>query len=174
MKTTIGHGVDGRVFANIRDLKEIRSLLEYPQQDKNFCAAHSSVCTAPPDGTLKDTLLAHVRNRWRAALSARPQASWLRRFGTISNKAPFTNRETPSFYHPSNPCSEPTTTWTLHPIDNKPSHPNSFEPFTSTATPPPHKTACSEQQPISSSAVTSLPLDLAKLAKQNYQAEQKS
>jgi hypothetical protein len=47
----------------------------------------------PPNGTSQGELLESVRHLWYRALSAMPQAIWLRRFGTISNQAPFTSKE---------------------------------------------------------------------------------
>lgn len=47
--------------------------------------------------TRQEEWLASVRSAWYRRLSELPQAAWLRRYGTICNKAPFTSREAPSF-----------------------------------------------------------------------------
>ena len=64
----------------------------------------SSRATEPPPGTKTVDLPAIVAKQWLCRLSERPQATWLRRSGTVSCQVPFTNRTAPSSCPPSAPC----------------------------------------------------------------------
>jgi hypothetical protein len=61
-----------------------------------------------------------VNAQWLQALSERPQATWLRRFGSVSNKAPFTSKTSKSFDPLSSSSSAPSTISTPPHIDRKP------------------------------------------------------
>ena len=71
----------------------------YPTTNGNSSLNPSSSVTGllsgPPMGTLQES----VRNLWSQALCAKPQATWLRRFGAISGKAPCTSREATTCVH---------------------------------------------------------------------------
>jgi hypothetical protein len=86
-----------------------RSSVCYPHKTPNYCPELSSPFYVPVTGTSQEELLETVRSQWLRTLSAMPQAIWLRRFGTISNGAPFTSREATSSSPPSNHSSEPMT-----------------------------------------------------------------
>jgi hypothetical protein len=77
------------------------SSLAYPSPKKSSSSEPSLPFTASLCGTSQEAFLASVRAPWFLRLSAMPQATWLRRFGVISNKAPFTSKEAPSY---SPPC----------------------------------------------------------------------
>ena len=76
----------------------------YPTTNKNFISSHSFSATdmhlGPPPGTLQET----VKTQWSRALCAKPQATWLRRFGTIGGTAPSTSRTAPT----CDPLSDPS------------------------------------------------------------------
>jgi hypothetical protein len=55
-----------------------------------------SPATVPAAGPSRESFLACVRNQWSQALCAKPQATWLRRFGQICTQAPCTSRELPT------------------------------------------------------------------------------
>jgi hypothetical protein len=70
----------------------------------------SSRCTETLRGLKQADFLESVRRPWWHQLCALPQATWLRRSGVVSNKAPFTSRTEPSFGLPSALSSPPSTT----------------------------------------------------------------
>ena len=69
----------------------------YPSTNANFSSRHSSSATAQRLGPHPDALRESVTNLWSQALSAKPQATWLRRFGAICGTAPCTSRGVPTF-----------------------------------------------------------------------------
>ena len=75
------------------------SSLCYPMTSGSSSPRRSSNVTAPPLGPPVGTLQDAVRNRWSQALCAKPQATWLRRFGAISGQAPCTSREATTCDH---------------------------------------------------------------------------
>jgi hypothetical protein len=64
----------------------------------------SSPATAQLSGLNMVDLRATVNAQWLQALCERPQATWLRRFGSASNKAPSTSKITKSCAPPSSNC----------------------------------------------------------------------
>jgi hypothetical protein len=84
-----------------------RSCLTFPSRSENLSYDPSSAPTKLPTGTSQAAFLEQLRRPWLARLSALPQAIWLRRFGTISNAAPFTSRTAPGCSHPSRHSSVP-------------------------------------------------------------------
>jgi hypothetical protein len=92
MRTRTGSGADGHNSAIEPALVITRDSTAYPSVDASFSSSPSSRYTGPPSGTERDTWLENVGSRWSEQLSGVPQASWLRRFGTVSNGAPFTSR----------------------------------------------------------------------------------
>jgi hypothetical protein len=68
----------------------------YWSPNKNSSFEPSSACIESLTGISQEAFVASVRNPWWRALCALPQATWLRRSGTISNGAPFTSRTAPS------------------------------------------------------------------------------
>jgi hypothetical protein len=67
------------------------SSISHPQTDKSFSSDPSSPAFERPDGKREaESLKASVKSQWSGALCAKPQATWLRRLGTITNKVPST------------------------------------------------------------------------------------
>jgi hypothetical protein len=81
----------------------------------------SSSCAPflPPTETLagisQADFLATIRVPYQQRLCKLPQATWLRRSGTISNKVPFTSKTELSSFRRSEPSSGPTLTLTTRP-----------------------------------------------------------
>jgi hypothetical protein len=71
----------------------------YQSPNKNSSFELSSASTESLTGISQADFVANVRDPWWQALCALPQATWLRRSGTISNAAPFTSRTEPSSSH---------------------------------------------------------------------------
>jgi hypothetical protein len=76
----------------------------------NYCSLKPSLSCAPfcPStewltGAQQEPFLASVRGPWFRQLCAMPQAIWLRRSGVVSNGAPFTSKEAPSYSPPFGP-----------------------------------------------------------------------
>jgi hypothetical protein len=101
MRNTTGFGDASLTFATPPTSPITSSLLMYPKSPANSSPEPSSHCTGPLPGTSPGALLANVDSLWSAALSETPQASWLRRFGTSTNGAPYTYRDQPSCSRPS-------------------------------------------------------------------------
>jgi hypothetical protein len=55
-------------------------------------------------GAQQAPFLASVRAPWFQQLCTMPQVIWLRRSGVVSNGAPFTSKEAPSYSPPFEPC----------------------------------------------------------------------
>jgi hypothetical protein len=66
--------------------------------------AHFSPSTEWQIGVQQEPFLASARAPWFRQLCGMPQAIWLRRSGAVSNRAPFTSKEAPSYSPPSRPC----------------------------------------------------------------------
>lgn len=64
--------------------------------NQNSSSAPSSPAIDTMTGQSTVDLPSSVRNRWLETLSAKPQATWLRRSGTVSGRAPFTSHSLPS------------------------------------------------------------------------------
>jgi hypothetical protein len=92
MKPKTGSGDVGSTSAAKEGCRLTPSSLLYPAGDKNFSSGHSWDSTATQTGIKTANLPATVRDQWYRALCAVPQAVWLRRCGTITNKVPFTSR----------------------------------------------------------------------------------
>ena len=82
----------------------IRSSLCYPSSNANFSSEPFCKDTALLTGLRVGNLQAIVNDLWGAALSAKPQATWVRRFGCISGTAPCTSREARTCDRPSDLC----------------------------------------------------------------------
>ena len=95
-KTPTGYGVAGSDLGEAQVSPTIPTSFCYPTTSRSFTSSRSSNATdirlGPPPGTLQAT----VRSRWYRALSDKPQATWLRRFGAISGRAPCTSRAAPT------------------------------------------------------------------------------
>jgi len=86
------------------------SSLLYPRTSKRLYSNLSFPATDLQSGPTQAEFLEHVRSRWSQALCAMPQAIWLRRFGSITNQAPFTSRTRPSCTPSCEACSLPSQT----------------------------------------------------------------
>jgi hypothetical protein len=105
-RTATEPGVDGLDSAT-KPASWTRSCLTFPSKNENSSFDHSSAPIKLPTGTSQAAFLEQLRKPWLARLSELPQAIWLRRFGTISNAAPFTSRTAPGCSPPSRPSSKP-------------------------------------------------------------------
>lgn len=107
------------------------SSMTYPQTDKNFSSGPLLPAFVPRNGKKeREQLRESVKGQWSQALCAKPQATWLRRLGTICNRAPCTSRARPSCVLPPAPSLNPSPMPTQPPRDNVPSHPNCCEECT--------------------------------------------
>ena len=98
------------------------SSITYPRTDKSFSCGPSLPAFARPDGQKEAELLKEsVKSQWSRALCAKPQATWLRRLGTITNKVPCTSKALPSCALPPVPSSKPSPIPIRHPSDKWPS-----------------------------------------------------
>jgi hypothetical protein len=88
------------------------SSLSCPTKPSTSSFAPSSASVEQLNGVSQDDWKEDIRSHWSQALSKLPQAVWLRRFGTISNQAPFTSREAKTCIPPSKPSLTLTLTQT--------------------------------------------------------------
>ena len=95
------------------------SSLCYPTSSATWSPSPSFSATAPVNGPQTGALQESVSHRWASALSAKPQATWQRRFGAISGKAPCTSREEPTCARSSDNYSKPSRTSTPQPDSNE-------------------------------------------------------
>jgi hypothetical protein len=100
------------------------SSLLYPQHPKTSSSGPSFLVTELPSGPPMGAFVASVRDRWSQALCAMPQATWLRRFGSITNQAPCTSKGCPTCSPPSETSSLPFPMSTPPNSDNARSPPN--------------------------------------------------
>ena len=91
-RTRTGCGDVGRDSARAPATDLTSSSLCYPTTSENSSQKHSFNVTGTPLGPPPGTLQELVSSRWSQTLSDKPQATWLRRFGVISGRAPCTSR----------------------------------------------------------------------------------
>ncbi len=101
-------GAVGNPTAPLPESLTTASSLTYPTTKSTSLFVPSSDCTDQLNGASQDVWKEDIRSHWSQALSKLPQAVWLRRFGTISNQAPFTSRAAKTSSPPSEPSSKPT------------------------------------------------------------------
>jgi hypothetical protein len=106
-KVTTGPGGGGPDTATLWATELTPSSLCYPSSSKNWSSAPSSASIGLPTGTPRVDLPGIVRDQWSRALCDKPQASWLRRSGQISGRAPCTSRDPRTCDHPFGPCCGP-------------------------------------------------------------------
>ena len=92
-------GDAGSDSAEKPDSNLTRSSLCYPTTSESCLPRRFFSVTAPPPGLPVGALQETVKGRWSQALCVKPQATWLRRFGAISGKAPCTSREATTCAH---------------------------------------------------------------------------
>jgi hypothetical protein len=136
-KTGTEHGDDGSDSNRQSDSPVTPSSLAYPSTNKAFLPKLSSKPYAPSSGPLPVRLTDCVRDQWWLTLCGKPQASWVRRFGAISNRAPSTTRTRRTCAPSSVPSCKPTPTPIRQPSANGLSPQNSCEECT--ACPGPNK-----------------------------------
>jgi hypothetical protein len=124
-RTKIGPGAAGEDSAERQGTTLTPSSLTYPQENATFTPSPSYNAIERRIGPSAETLKASVSATWRQALCGRPQATWLRRFGTISNQVPSTSRGQPTCDIKSMSSADPTKMLTLPPKSKKPSLPSS-------------------------------------------------
>ena len=95
-KSSTGPGGGGSAIADTSGTTVTPTSLCYPSTSKSSSSGLSWTSTALPSGTPMADLQALVRNQWSRVLCAKPQATWLRRFGGISGEAPCTSRDLPT------------------------------------------------------------------------------
>jgi hypothetical protein len=103
------------------------SSLCYQTTSETSSSERSLTSTVKPSGMPMANLRVVVANQWSRVLCAKPQATWLRRFGAISGSAPCTSRDPRTCVLPSGPGSKHATTSTLRSESKKPRHPSSCE-----------------------------------------------
>ena len=97
--TRIAHGHAGSDSA-AKPPSWTRYSLIYPPTKKIYSCEPSWNPSLPPTGLSQAAFLERIRAPWRDRLCGLPQAIWLRRFGTVSNGAPFTSRTAPGYSLP--------------------------------------------------------------------------
>jgi len=117
-------GAAGEDSAERRETTLTPSSLLYLQESEMFAPSPLYSATAQLNGASTGSLRESVSSTWRQALCGRPQATWLRRFGTISNRVPFTSRGQQTCEIKSTNSVAPTKTLTPHPRNKKRSPPS--------------------------------------------------
>jgi hypothetical protein len=95
-KSSTGPGVGGPAIANTLATTVTPTSLCYPSTSKSSSSGPSSISIAWPSGTPMADLQELVRSQWSRVLCAKPQATWLWRFGGISGRALCTSRDLPT------------------------------------------------------------------------------
>ena len=95
-KSTTGHGDDGKGTAITSATTVTRTSLCYPSTNRKLLSEPSSTFIGLRDGMPRADLTELVKTQWLRVLCEKPQATWLRRFGGISGKAPSTSRDLPT------------------------------------------------------------------------------
>jgi hypothetical protein len=116
-------GVDGLDSASKQAAFLTPSPLVYPQTAENSPDPFLPVITQP-SGPKMGHLRDDVTSPWSQVLRRKPQATWLRRFGAISNQAPFTSKGHLSCIPLHVPSSEPSKRLT-QPLNDKKQQPQS-------------------------------------------------
>jgi hypothetical protein len=96
MKTETEHGDAGWDSAPKQESTVTPSSLNYTQKKEHSSAKPFLPASDPQHGQQQVNLMAQVRSQYSQGLSAKPQATWLRRFGAITNQAPCTARAVPT------------------------------------------------------------------------------
>ena len=102
-RTKTESGDDGPRSVPRQDSTLTLSSLSYSSLKPSSSCARFCPSTEWLTGVKQAPFLASVRAPWFQQLCAMPQAIWLRRSGVVSNGAPFTSKEAPSYSPPSGP-----------------------------------------------------------------------
>ena len=125
MSHSIEHGEGGKGTADMWVTQLTHYSLSYPTTRGPCSSGRSSTSTDKHRGTQAANLRELVASQWSQVLCGKPQATWLRRFGTISGSAPCTSRDRLTCDHLSVPGCKPAKTST-HPSDNNEPSPHSY------------------------------------------------
>lgn len=126
-KLTTEPGDGGSGTAVTLGTKLTPSSLCYPTTSETSSSGHSWASTEKLNGTQGGDLREIVASQWSQVLCAKPQATWLRRFGAISGAAPCTSRDPRTCDLSSGTGLRPATTPTHRNESKKPRHPSSCE-----------------------------------------------
>ena len=124
MRTSTESGDGGLGSESTSDTLLTPTSLCYLTTNKSYIPKLSSSATEGQTGLKGGPLQELVRDQWLQALSAKPQVTWLRRFGTISGQAPFTSRAVRTCAHLSDPCLKRTRMTIPQATNNEPSPQN--------------------------------------------------
>jgi hypothetical protein len=89
-------GGDGRDTATTSGTVVTSTSIDYPSTRGECLPRLFSVSIERPAGLPTGNQRELVRNQWSQALYAKPQATWLRRFGSVSGQAPCTSKDLPT------------------------------------------------------------------------------
>ena len=128
MKTSTESGEDGKATVTTSNTEATTTSIVYPATREDCLPKRFSVSTEPPSGLQPGDLRDLVRSRWSQTLYAKPQATWLRRFGSVSGRVPCTSKDLATFTSQSGSSSRPGTTPTPPKPNSEPSRPNYYEP----------------------------------------------
>ena len=95
-RCSIEPGDAGKDIASTWATTVTSASLCYPSTNRSYSYAPSSTFIEIPTGTPMADLQALVKAQWSQVLCAKPQATWLRRFGNASGEAPCTSRGLPT------------------------------------------------------------------------------
>jgi hypothetical protein len=101
-------GDDGSITVPSPETLTTRTSLRYPTTPSTSSFEPSSASIDGLNGVSQADWKDDIKSHWSQALSALPQAVWLRRFGTISNQVPFTSRGAKTCILQSKPSSRPS------------------------------------------------------------------
>ncbi len=95
-RSLTGRGGDGKGTATILATTVTPTSLCYPSTNRKWSSEPSLTFTGRPDGMPRANLPELARTQWLQVLCGKPQATWLRRLGGISEEAPSTSRDLPT------------------------------------------------------------------------------
>ena len=127
-RVSTGCGGDGKAIASTSATGAMYTSIDYPSTREDCLPRRFSTSIEQLSGPNPGNLQELVRSRWCQTLYAKPQATWLRRFGSVSGRVPCTSKDLPTYTQQSDDSSRQQTTRT-HPRPNREqSPPNSYEP----------------------------------------------
>jgi hypothetical protein len=127
MRDSTDYGEDGRATVTTSGTTGMYTSIDYPSTREECLPKHSSAFTERPIGLQPGSLQEIVRNQWSQTLYAKPQATWLRRFGSVAGQVPCTSRDLPTCSTLSGSSSRQETTQTHQSHNREPSHPSCSE-----------------------------------------------
>ena len=130
MKAPTVCGEGGKGTANTSGTVVTHTSISYPSTREDCSSRHFSASIGQPCGGPTGNLREIVRDQWSQTLCAKPLATWLRRFGSVSGRVPCTSRGQRTCYQSSDDYLRQGTTRTLQSPSKRPSPQNSCEPCT--------------------------------------------